>query len=136
VDTKADVGRVLPALTAARNLDQFDGRLVQGRRVLAKAAPVGVSFFGDDFPLFDKPLDHPRDVELVTASLEAKGEILEVNKDRQLPTSVAHIEPPPQPVSPRGNGRKDSPATCPRQCNHSLGSLSSVSLTSVKVLCC
>src|SRR5205085_2614169 len=70
-------------------------------------------------PLFDEPLDDARDVELVAPPLEAEGEVLEVDEDRQRPFPVCHSAPHshPQPLSPEAGerGARAPPTPLPRR---------------------
>ena len=81
IDAQTDVGGVLAAGGPPRNLDQLDGRLVQGRRVRREAAPVSVSLFADDLAFLDEALDDARDVELVAPALKAERQVLEVDEN-------------------------------------------------------
>src|SRR5262249_5315694 len=88
VHAQADVGRVFAGLTAARDLNQLDGRLVQRRGVLGEPAPIGVGLFDDDLALLDEALDHLDDVEPVPALVQADADVLEIKKDGETALAV------------------------------------------------
>src|SRR5262249_41800116 len=90
VHTEADVGRVLAALAAARDLDQFQGGLVQGGRVGGEPAPVRIGFLGDDLALFQQPFQHALDVKAVATVLESQGQVFEIKEDGQGTRPIGH----------------------------------------------
>src|SRR5205085_77182 len=111
IDTQANVGRVLAGLVAAGDLDQLDGRLVEGRGVRTEAAPVGVGLLGDDLALFDESFQHALDVKSVATALEAQGQVFKIDKYGQRPLLVWHArallpEEMPRPEYTACHGRR------------------------------
>src|SRR5207245_932561 len=111
---QADVGRILAALCPARDLDQLDGRFVQGGCVDAKAAPVGVRLLGHDFAFFYHPFQDPGDFEAVAPALEAEREVFKVNEDGQRTLVFGHVHLLCAPAScPQVHcGRTSTVVTC------------------------
>ncbi len=56
VDAEPDVRRVLSADRALGDLDQLDGRLMEGPLVFGKIGPIRIGLFHDDLSLFDQSL--------------------------------------------------------------------------------
>src|SRR5262249_21954302 len=83
IDAQANVGGVLARLAAPRNLDQFDGGLVQGMGKDREAIPVRVGLLGDDLSFLDDPLEYAGDIEAFSSTLEAKRQVLEIDENGQ-----------------------------------------------------
>ena len=74
-----DVGAVLARVVLLRDVDQLDGRLVEGALVVAVALPVGVGLLDDDLALLQEALQDQLDVELADVGVaDAERDVLEV----------------------------------------------------------
>src|SRR5207253_2991903 len=83
----------LAGLAPARDLDELDGRLVQGVGELLEPAPVGVGLLGDDLALLDDALQDAHDVEAIAPPLKPQGQVHEVDEDGQRAFAVSHSMP-------------------------------------------
>jgi hypothetical protein len=84
VHDHADVRRVLTGIPALRDVDELDRRFVEFPLVLAVAGPVRVGLLEDDPALFDQPLEHEVDVELLVLCITgAERDVLEVDEERE-----------------------------------------------------
>ena len=83
IDDHADVGGVLAGLTHVRDLDEFEGRLVQTALEVLVPVEVAVGFFDDDVTLEQQALEHLFDVEArVFGVARTESNVLEVEKHR------------------------------------------------------
>jgi len=81
VDSHADVGRVLPRVGAAGDLDQLDGCFMELPFVIGEAVPVAVGLLEDDLPLFQETLEEELDFEFLVFSVpDADGDVLKIHE--------------------------------------------------------
>ena len=82
VDDHADVGAVLAAQLALRDVDQLDACAVEVGHVLAVAAPVAVGALVDDAPLLEQALQHEFDLEAAVLRVaNPERQVLVVDED-------------------------------------------------------
>src|SRR5207245_8823084 len=94
VPVHRDVRRRLAAVARLRDVDQLDGPLVERPLVLGEPVPVGIGSADDDLALLQQPLEDQLDLEgLVLGFLDAAGDVLEVDEQRQLSFPVHPYDP-------------------------------------------
>ena len=88
----ADVGRVLAGLADVRDLDQFEGGLVQVALELLVAVEVAVGLLDDDVPFEQEAFEHFLDVERrVMGIVGAEGDVLQVEEHRHGRVGVLRV---------------------------------------------
>ena len=81
VDDHVDVGAVLAAHPALRDVDQLDALAVELADRVVVVAPVAIGPLVDDAALLQQPLEHQLDLELPGLHLpHADGQVLEIDE--------------------------------------------------------